>query len=228
MIELQDVWKVYMPDSPYRVEALKGINLKIRRGEIVGIMGPSGSGKSTLLHILGFLDRPTKGVYLFCEEDVSEKTEDELAKMRNEKVGFVFQNYYLLPRHTVLENVILPALYGRHTNHSPIERGKEVLRQVHLAHRLRHRPSELSGGEQQRVAIARALFHNPEILLADEPTGNLDSATGEAILDIFQQLNEAQKMTIVIVTHNPEIARICHRILVIRDGVIQKESVRVE
>ncbi len=224
MIQLKDVCKVYFPNPTIRVEALSGVSLTIENGELVGIMGPSGSGKSTLLHILGFLDRPTSGVYLFRMEDVSQKGENELAEMRNQKVGFIFQQYYLLPRHTVLENVILPALYHPQTPNDIRSRGKELLEQVGLAHRWRHRPSELSGGEQQRVAIARAMLHSPEILLADEPTGNLDSATGQAILDIFQSLNREKKITIVVVTHNQEIARICHRIVHLRDGRIVKDS----
>jgi putative ABC transport system ATP-binding protein len=193
----------------------------VRRGEFVAIMGPSGSGKSTLLHILGCLDHPTEGRYLFDGQDVRTFTDRELALTRNKRIGFVFQSFNLLVRETALENVTLPLLYAGQKN--VLARGREALAAVGLADRMHHRPGQLSGGEQQRVAIARAIVKNPDLVLADEPTGNLDSQVGEQILELFRSVHQ-RGLTIVLITHNPEIARLGNRTVRLRDGQIVNES----
>jgi len=218
MIELKGVKKIYQMDH-VKVGALRGIDLKIEEGEYVAIMGPSGSGKSTLMHIIGCLDRPTEGLYIFRNTPVHELTEEELAEIRRDRVGFVFQNFNLLPRITARENVELPMIYKGIKAKERHQRAVELLRKVGLGARVNHKPTELSGGERQRVAIARALANEPDIILADEPTGNLDTKTEEEILKIFDQLWDEGK-TIIVVTHDPEVAAHAKRIIHIRDGKI--------
>lgn len=200
-------------------EILHGVDLEIKKGEFVSIMGPSGSGKSTLMHILGFLDKLTNGKYFFEDEDVSELDDDELAEMRSSKIGFVFQAFNLLNRASALENVMLPLLYTNMSKKERIERAKDLLNQVGLSHRLENSPSKLSGGEKQRVAIARALVNNPEVIFADEPTGNLDSKSGLQVMKILQDLNELGN-TIILVTHEKYTAEHAKRIIKIKDGLI--------
>ena len=217
MIELENVTKIYRLGN-LEVAALGGINLTIGDGEIAAIMGRSGSGKSTLMNLIGCLDAPTGGRYLLDGEDVGRFGDDRLAAVRNQKIGFVFQTYNLLPRLTALANVELPLLYGNAKDRGP--RCLEALRRVGLGDRVNHKPQELSGGEQQRVGIARALVKQPTILLADEPTGNLDSRSSEEIMAILQQLNRDEGITVIIVTHEPEIASHTGRIVSMRDGFI--------
>jgi putative ABC transport system ATP-binding protein len=224
LIALTDLTKVY-GTGDVAVHALRGINLEVQPGEFLAIMGPSGSGKSTLMNILGCLDRPTAGSYVLDGEDVSRLTKDKLAGVRNRKIGFVFQSYNLLPRMTAAKNVVLPLLYNGHQNTSDAELHEmavAALEGVGLHDRAHHRPSELSGGQQQRVAIARALINHPSIILADEPTGNLDTRSSEEVLELLYQLHESG-VTIVMVTHEPDIAEYARRVIHVRDGQIESD-----
>jgi putative ABC transport system ATP-binding protein len=224
LIETQDLWKTYIMGAE-EIHALRGVNLSIDRGEYVAIMGPSGSGKSTLMNLIGCLDTPTKGSYLLNGKLVSQMNDDELARIRNEEIGFVFQTFNLLPRATALHNVELPLIYAGVTSKERNKRAKEALERVELGPRMTHRPNELSGGQRQRVAIARALVNNPSILLADEPTGNLDSKTGEEIMTLFSKLHQSGN-TIVLVTHEADIAAHAHRVVHIKDGRVEKDVPR--
>ncbi len=215
----KNLTKVYVMGET-TVEALKGIDFEIGKGEFAAITGTSGSGKSTLMHMLGCLDTPTKGQYFIEGTNVADATRDELAQIRNKKIGFVFQKFHLLPDLTALDNVALPRLYAGDTEKQAREHAAKLLDMVELGDRKTHYPYQLSGGQQQRVAVARSLVNNPAILLADEPTGNLDSTTGEVILEMFKQLNEQQGVTIIIVTHEPDIAAKTKRIISLVDGKI--------
>ncbi len=225
VIDAHDLTKVYRMGE-IEVHALRGISLTVARGEIVSIMGPSGSGKSTLMNILGCLDRPTSGTYKLDGQQVSDLSDDELAAIRNRKVGFVFQTFNLLARQTAVTNVELPMRYGGTTNGRRRQRAIEALQSVGLGDRLSHRPSELSGGEQQRVAIARALVNNPAVILADEPTGNLDSKAGEEVMRILLALNKEYGTTLIFVTHDPEIAGRTERIIRLHDGLVDRGEPR--
>jgi putative ABC transport system ATP-binding protein len=221
LIETRDLWKTYkMGDE--EIHALRGVSIEIERGEYVAIMGPSGSGKSTLMNLIGCLDTPSKGTYLLNGKEVSQMNDNELARIRNEEIGFVFQTFNLLPRATALHNVELPLVYGGVSKKDRIERAKAAIEKVELTSRMSHRPNELSGGQRQRVAIARALVNNPSILLADEPTGNLDSKTGVEIMALFARLHQGGN-TIVLVTHEADIAAHAHRVVAIRDGNVEKD-----
>ena len=218
LIETRDLWKSYVMGSE-TVHALSGVTLSIERGEYVAIMGPSGSGKSTLMNLIGCLDTPSQGSYLLNGKQVGQMNDDELARIRNEEIGFVFQTFNLLPRATALHNVELPLVYAGVPKAVRLERARAALEKVELGPRMTHRPNQLSGGQRQRVAVARALVNNPSILLADEPTGNLDSKTGVEIMALFARLHEAGN-TIVLVTHEADIAAHALRVLHIRDGKI--------
>jgi putative ABC transport system ATP-binding protein len=225
LIELSDVHKVY-DTGEVKVHALRGVSMKVLSGEFVAIMGASGSGKSTLMNIIGCLDRPTSGVYRFDGQDVSRLSRRELAHIRNRKLGFIFQGFNLLRRHTALENVELPLLYAGISAKERRRRALEMLRLVGLAERAQHHPNQLSGGQQQRVAIARALVNDPQIILADEPTGNLDSHTGAEILEEFERINRERGQTFVMVTHDPTIAGHALRQITVRDGLIESDITR--
>ena len=225
LIDLREITKVYQMGSQ-EVHALAGVTLNIEKGEYVAIMGPSGSGKSTLMNMLGCLDTPTSGDYFLNDQNVSEMTDDELATVRNREIGFVFQTFNLLPRVTCVQNAELPLIYAGVSRRDRRERAREALTSVGLGDRLDHKPSELSGGQRQRVAVARALVTRPSILLADEPTGNLDTKTGEDIMRLFESLYR-QGNTLLVVTHEEDIAEHARRIIRLRDGVIERdESVR--
>ncbi len=222
MIELTEITKEYHMGTQ-TVHALRGVSLTIKEGEFVAIMGPSGSGKSTLMNMIGCLDQPTSGTYKLAGIDVSQMSDDDLARVRNKRIGFVFQIYNLLPRTPAIKQVGLPLMYAGYGRRERRQRAEEALRAVGLGDRIDHRPDELSGGEQQRVAIARALAVSPSIILADEPTGNLDTASGEEILDIFDDLN-SRGITMVIVTHDPEVAERVRRTVYLRDGLIESDK----
>jgi len=215
----EDLWKTYDMGSEQQVHALRGVNLRIERNEYVAIMGPSGSGKSTLMNLIGCLDTPSKGRYWLNNQLVSELDDDELARIRNKEIGFVFQTFNLMARATSLHNVELPLIYAGLPAEERVERAKESLKSVGMESRMTHKPNELSGGQRQRVAIARALVNRPSILLADEPTGNLDSQTGNEIMALFDRLHE-QGNTIVLVTHEHDISEYAHRVIHLKDGVI--------
>jgi putative ABC transport system ATP-binding protein len=221
LIETVDLWKTYIMGEE-EIHALRGVSIQIERGEYVAIMGPSGSGKSTLMNLIGCLDTPSKGSYLLNAKQVSQMNDNELARIRNEEIGFVFQTFNLLPRATALRNVELPLVYAGVAARDREERARAALEKVELAPRMNHRPNELSGGQRQRVAIARALVNNPSILLADEPTGNLDSKTGLEIMGLFERLHKAGN-TIVLVTHEADVAAFAYRAIHIRDGQVEND-----
>jgi len=221
IIETRALWKTYVMGAE-EIHALRGVSVAIEKGEYVAIMGPSGSGKSTLMNLIGCLDTPTKGSYLLNNKQVSQMNDNELARIRNQEIGFVFQTFNLLPRASALQNVELPLIYGGVPGKERGARAKTALDKVELTSRMGHRPNELSGGQRQRVAIARALVNNPSILLADEPTGNLDSKTGTEIMGLFDRLHQAGN-TIVLVTHEADIAAYAHRTIHLRDGHVEKD-----
>jgi len=222
VIRTYNLWKTYIMGDQ-EINAVSGVDIEIKRGEYVAIMGPSGSGKSTLMNLIGCLDTPTSGQYYINGHLVSEMSDDELARIRNMEIGFVFQTFNLLPRATSLHNVELPLIYAGISAEKRLEMAKNAMRQVDLDKRMHHKPNELSGGQRQRVAIARALVNNPSILLADEPTGNLDTATGNEIMALFERLYQ-QGNTIILVTHEHDIAMHAHRIIHIRDGKIERDE----
>jgi putative ABC transport system ATP-binding protein len=222
VIHTEDLWRTYQMGSE-EIHALRGVSFEIQPGEYVAVMGPSGSGKSTLMNLIGCLDTPSKGRYVLRGQVVSEMNDDELAAIRNREIGFVFQTFNLLPRATALHNVELPLVYAGIPKEKRLEQAKRAIEMVDLTDRMTHKPNELSGGQRQRVAVARALVMNPSILLADEPTGNLDSATGEEIMKLFERLHE-KGHTIILVTHERDIAEHAHRTIHIRDGRIEKDE----
>jgi putative ABC transport system ATP-binding protein len=221
LIETVEIWKSYVMGTE-EIHALRGVSIQIERGEYVAIMGPSGSGKSTLMNLIGCLDTPSKGSYLLNGKQVGQMNDNELARIRNEEIGFVFQTFNLLPRATALRNVELPLVYAGIPAKVREQQAKAALEKVELTSRMNHRPNELSGGQRQRVAIARALVNDPSILLADEPTGNLDSKTGVEIMEVFERLHKAGN-TIVLVTHEADVAAHAHRTIHIRDGQVEKD-----
>ncbi len=222
VVDAKDITKVYQMGE-VEVHALRGLSVQIAPGEVLSIMGPSGSGKSTLMNILGCLDRPTSGEYSLNGESVATLSDDQLADIRNRGVGFIFQSFNLLPRQTALANVELPMRYAELNGRNRKQVAIEALEAVGLGDRIRHRPNELSGGQLQRVAIARALVNNPAIILADEPTGNLDSKSGEEIMSLLRKLNEDRGTTLIVVTHDPEIAALTDRVIILRDGCIEEK-----
>jgi putative ABC transport system ATP-binding protein len=222
LIETHDLWKTYVMGQE-EIHALRGVSIGIERGDYVAIMGPSGSGKSTLMNLIGCLDTPSRGSYVLNGKQVGQMDDNELAQIRNEEIGFVFQTFNLLPRSTALQNVELPLVYAGVPSRERLERAKGALDKVELTSRMSHRPNEMSGGQRQRVAIARALVNNPSILLADEPTGNLDSKTGAEIMALFARLHEAGN-TIILVTHEADVAAFAHRVIHLRDGQVEKDE----
>lgn len=227
LIKLEGVWKIYQLGK-IELAVLKGVSLEVHPGSFVTIMGPSGSGKSTLLHIIGCLDLPTKGKIFWQGQDISKLSEDTLAQIRGQRIGFIFQQFNLLSNLSALENVMLPMIFQGVPENERIERAKNLLASLNLSKRIFHRPTELSGGEQQRIAIARALSNNPEIIVADEPTGNLDSGTGKMIMDILINLHKKENKTIMVVTHDPNIAGHSEQIINIRDGQIVSNHLAAE
>ncbi len=227
IVEIINAKKIYKMGE-FEVAALNGVNLTIKKGEFVAIMGPSGSGKTTLLNLMGALDRPTDGSILIEGTDISELDDDELAKLRNQKIGFIFQFFNLISRMTALDNVALPMAFAGISRDQRRRRAEELLKMVNLGDRVNHKPTELSGGQQQRVAIARALGNNPAVVLCDEVTGNLDTKTGKEILDLLRSLNEEQGQTFIIVTHDPLVADCVDRIVSLQDGIIVKDEIKVK
>jgi len=221
IIELRNIWKIYQMGEA-NVYALRGMNLKINRGKFIAIMGPSGSGKSTAMNMIGCLDRPTKGTVLLDDKDVSKMNESTLAQIRGKKIGFIFQQFNLINTFNAIENVMLPLMFQNIPRQEQLSRAKELLNLVGMGARAMHRPSELSGGEQQRIAIARALANNPEMILADEPTGNLDSKTGTEVMELIRKLNLEKNKTIILVTHDKNLAKYAQKILYLKDGYIVK------
>lgn len=225
MIKLVDVWKDYFIDSEITFTALKGINLEIRKGEYISVVGPSGSGKSTLMHIIGLLDRPTRGEVYIENKKVSDLSDSELSTLRNKFIGFVFQQFNLIPNMTVLQNVLLPTVYAREKlDFNPKKRALELLKRVGILEKKDSYPNQLSGGQQQRVAIARALIMKPKVIVADEPTGNLDSKTGREILELMERMNKEEGVTLVIVTHDRDIAKRAKRKIEILDGEVKNNN----
>lgn len=223
VIDLKGIVKRFYVGQPNELEILHGIDLKVQQGEFVSVVGESGSGKSTLMNIIGALDRPSEGTYVLGGRNVADAKDKELSEIRNKKIGFVFQTYNLIPRTTALANVELPMLYAGVKKSERTARAKELLQMVGMSERMTHRPDELSGGQKQRVAIARAMANNPDIILADEPTGALDSQTGRVIMDIFQQLHKEQGKNIVLITHSNELADETERIITLKDGMVVGE-----
>jgi len=223
LIQLKDIAKIYMVGGTIEVPALKSVTVDIEKNEYVAIMGPSGSGKSTLMNIIGCLDTPTHGTYILNDQDVSTMEDDQLAEVRNKEIGFVFQTFNLLPRYDALGNVQLPLIYAGIPKAERVERALEVIEHVGLTDRIHHKPNELSGGQRQRVAVARALVGKPSIILADEPTGNLDSKTSIDIMRLFSEIHDSGN-TIVLVTHEEDIARYAHRIIRLRDGLVESDE----
>jgi putative ABC transport system ATP-binding protein len=224
IIEMKNIVKSFYIGTPNQLNILKNLDITIKEGEFVSIVGTSGSGKSTLMNIIGALDRPTSGTYVLDETDVNEKSDDGLSEIRNKKIGFVFQTYNLIPRSSALKNVELPMLYYGMNPNERRERAKELLDLVEMKDRMSHQPSELSGGQKQRVAIARALANNPSIILADEPTGALDSTTGRLVMDLFHKIHEQEGKTIILITHNNELAEETEKIIVLKDGEIISDN----
>ncbi|MDD5922773.1 MAG: ABC transporter ATP-binding protein [Eubacteriales bacterium] len=226
IISMHNIVKKYYVGKPNELEILHGIDLEVEEGEFLSIIGPSGAGKSTLMNLIGVLDRPTSGTYTLGDISVEKCKDQELSAIRNRKIGFVFQNFNLLPRVSALDNVSLPMMYAGVGRKERSRRAAELLEKVGMGERASHQPNELSGGQQQRVAIARAIANDPDIILADEPTGALDSRTGQAVMDLFQRLHEEDGKTIILITHNPDLAAQTGRILTIEDGRIVKEETR--
>lgn len=225
MIKLNDIWKEYRLGDGSIFTALKAVNFEVKKGEMVGIIGASGSGKSTLMHIIGLLDRPTRGKVLINEKDISTLNDDQISSLRSEFVGFVFQQFNLIMKLTVLENILLPTYYARRKlSFKPEDRAAEMIKRFGLSGKEKNTPNKLSGGQQQRVAIARALIMNPQLVLADEPTGNLDSTTGNEIMELFEEINKKDGVTLVIVTHEPHVANRTHRHIHVHDGQIIRED----
>ncbi|PFG27382.1 ABC-type transporter, ATPase component [Corynebacterium renale] len=220
VVDIRDITKTFNIGTPNELTVLHGVDLRIERGELLAIVGASGSGKSTLMNIIGLLDRPTTGSYLLSGEDVSGLDDDALAGLRSRKIGFVFQNFNLIGRISAKANVELPMMYAGMPSRERSERAAELLAQVGMGERMEHSPAELSGGQRQRVAIARALANDPDLILADEPTGALDTATGDMVMELFHELHQERGTTIAVITHNPELADECERTLVMRDGVL--------
>ena len=226
LIEITDLKKFYTVGTQ-TIKALQGVSITIHKGDYVAIMGPSGSGKSTMMNLIGALDTPTHGTYILNGSDVSRMEDDELAVIRNKEIGFVFQTFNLLPRNTALENVVLPLIYAGLPKAERVQRAKDVLKSVGLESRMTHKPNELSGGQRQRVAVARALVNNPSIILADEPTGNLDSKTSVDIMGLFDKIHKLGN-TVIIVTHEEDIAKHAHRIIRLKDGLVEADMVNEE